>query len=224
MRFLYQMMALAIILGGAACTLPVRVEEGSGRVIQQSREIGAIHRISFEGIGELIVEQGEQERLVIEAEDNVLPYIETEIRGQTLEIGFTTRDWERIIRPTRTIRYFLTVRDLEGLSLLGLGEVELRELRAEALNIALSGAGKIKATGEVDRLTVNVSGAGSLEAGDLRAQDVEIQLSGAGNAEAWAVRTLRVNITGLGRVSYYGDPEVRQSVSGLGELNPLGTR
>ncbi len=224
MRTLYLMAVVALILGAGACTIPVSYEEGSGRVIRESREVGSFQEIAFEGNGRLIIEQGENEALIIEAEDNVLSHIESEVRGGRLEIGFTSRRWENILRPTKPIRYMLTVRDLQRLSLLGVGEIDIRELRTQALGITLSGAGTIEASGEVDRLEVNVSGAGSLEAGDLRADEVDINLSGAGNAEVWAIESLRVNITGLGRVSYYGDPDVRQSVSGLGELNPLGAR
>jgi hypothetical protein len=213
-----------VVLMTSACTISVRYEEGSGVVVEETRSVADFNRISFEGIGELVVTQGKEQTLTIEAEDNILPRIETKVRGQTLQISFDTDRWENIIRPTKPIRFYLTVTDLEALFLSGLGDIEVQDIRVESLDVTLSGAGSISLSGSVERQDVNVSGAGAYDAGDLESSTVDVNLSGAGSATLWVTESLDVNITGLGSVSYYGDPRVEQSVSGLGSIESLGER
>ena len=208
----------------AACTISVRYEEGSGVVEEEQRAVSGFNRVTFEGIGQLVISQGDQEELFVEAEDNILPRITTRVRGQTLEIGFDADRWENIIRPTRPIRYVLTVTDLESVFLSGLGNVDVQDLDVERLDVTLSGAGSISVSGSVGEQDVNVSGAGAYDAGDLQSETADINLSGAGSATVWVSESLDVNVTGLGSVSYYGDPAVQQSISGLGKVQSLGER
>jgi len=204
-----------------ACTFTFNYDEGSGRVRSESRTIEAVSRVAFEGIGNLIISQGEP-LLEIEAEDNILPRIVTEVRDDQLRISFDTERWENIIRPTKPITYRLQVPDLNELSLAGLGNVTLEQVDGERLIIRLSGAGSIEAAGRLTEQDINVSGAGSYDAGDLLSERASINLSGAGDAVLWVTDVLDVSITGLGNVSYYGDPAVQQSITGLGNIKALG--
>jgi hypothetical protein len=213
---------LALLTAG--CTISVRYEEGSGVVVEEERSVSGFDRVSFEGIGNLVITQGDEETLTIEAEDNILPRIETKVRGRTLQISFDTDRWENIIRPTEPIRFYLTVTDLEAVFLSGLGDIDVEDIEVEKLDVTLSGAGSISLSGSVLEQDVNVSGAGAYEASDLMSEVADINLSGAGSATVWVTQSLDVNITGLGSVSYYGDPVVEQSVSGLGNIQSLGDR
>jgi hypothetical protein len=65
---------------------------GSGVVISQSWEVEGFNRIEMSGIGTLYITQGEVESLKIEAEDNILPKIKSEVQNETLSIGFGIDD------------------------------------------------------------------------------------------------------------------------------------
>jgi hypothetical protein len=219
-RFITLTLLISLFLG--ACTFTVSYDEGSGNVETEVRSVAPFVRVSFEGIGSLVVTQGTEASLKIEAEDNILPRIVTEVHGDELEIGFDTDRWENIIRPTKPIKYYLQVERLSELSLSGLGDVKIDGIEGERFTVGLSGAGSVNATGVVNEQEVNVSGAGSYDAGDLRSETVTINLSGAGNAVLWVTDTLDINISGLGNVRYYGDPVIHQSITGLGNIQALG--
>ena len=68
-------LASSLLIG--ACTFTLSYDEGSGNVQKESRSIGTIERVSFEGIGNLVVTQGSETSLEVEAEDNILPRIVT---------------------------------------------------------------------------------------------------------------------------------------------------
>jgi hypothetical protein len=208
----------------SACTFTISYDEGSGVVVNETRQVSDFDEVAFTGIGTLYITMGDEELLEIEAEDNILPRIVTRVRGDCLEISFDVDSWENVIRPTEPIRYFLTVRALEQVNLSGLGDVQIEDIEADRLVLTLSGAGRVKVAGEVSEQEINVTGAGSYDGADLRSERIDVNLSGAGSATVWAMEFLDVNISGLGNVRYYGDPEIRETVTGLGNLESLGER
>jgi hypothetical protein len=60
---------------------------GSGNVITESRDVAGFNEIALGGIGTGIVTQGDEEALTIEAEDNLLPPIGSEVREGPQQAG-----------------------------------------------------------------------------------------------------------------------------------------
>jgi len=206
----------------------------------RSEEVSSFNRISIETFGEVIIEQGDQESLTIEASRDYLRYITSEVEDGTLTIS-TRRGF--VGGPVRKVVYTIQVKDLRDrsmsgagaikvykletkdfkLTLTGAGSIEVDDLKADTLKVNLTSAGAVVVAGEVTSQDVTLSGVGSYEAGDLFSNDTTVLLTGAGSAVVWAEKSLDVSITGVGSVAYYGkDPEVRQNVSGLGSVNHKG--
>ncbi|HMN30753.1 MAG TPA: head GIN domain-containing protein [Caldilineaceae bacterium] len=226
----------------SACGL--RVINGSGRIVTESRPVSDIHAVNFSGFGELTVTQGEDEGLTITTDDNLLPYIKTSSSGGVLTIGFEDGGWTPVIRPSDSIRFALTVNSLDSLDLSGAGtvkaerltgdgltlrqsgagQISIGDLRASDLTVDMSGAGNIDLAGQVTNQTVELSGLGNYEAGNLESQSAAVTLSGAGNAPVWANEQLDAQLSGAGSIKYYGEPQVHSQVSGLGDITGLGAK
>jgi hypothetical protein len=199
-------------------------EAGSGRVITETRSVSGFDRVSFTSFGELVIQRGDTPGLTLEAEDNVLPEIITEVRGGTLVIRYAERNGQVQVRPTRSIILTLTVPDLTQLTLSGAGNVRVEDYQGEALQAILSGAGNLEVNGAVQSLDVVLSGAGSFHGADLKSEHATITISGVGNAVVWATQHLDVTLSGVGWVDYYGQPVVSQDGDGLGNLRALGDK
>lgn len=232
----------AMLLVSGCSVMAIRTVEGSGNVVSEARDVEGFDRVIISGIGTLYIEQGEDEGLVIEAEDNILPYLESEVRFDTLELGVDTPGLN--LRPTEGIRYHLTVRSLadvetsgtadifiESLTatdlhivISGLGDVTISELTADSLRTDVSGSGDILLAGYVPEQEINISGLGSYDAGELESDIVEITMSGSSSATVWANDRLDVEISGVGTVEYYGSPAIQQQISGLGSLSQAENR
>lgn len=217
---------------------------GSGTIISESRSIGSFDRLVMAGFGKVILVPGSQEELTITCDDNIMPYIISQVNGDRLELGFTHEVRDYNLLPTETILFRVTYVALESLEVSGAGDIQADQLQAEQLalevsgagniildNLALErlmvdigGAGNIKLTGHTGSQEISMSGAGSYQAPDLQSARAKVTLSGVGSATLWAIERLDVAITGLGSVSYYGSPAVEHLLSGLGSLNQLGER
>lgn len=247
MKFRLQSTIALVALAMIACNInvgPLTVTRGSGNVISESRTVSDFSAVTFAGIGDMTVIQGETESLVIEAEDNILPLIEVEVRDGTLHIGIQASDWRDTVLPTRPIRYTLTIDDLDRLALSGLGNIRFDRLQAEDFTLVISGAGNVSLggleaasvtvqmsgagnadlSGRVNAQVVTITGAGNYQAGDLESRETVITTSGLGNAILWVHDSLNVTITGAGSVDYYGSPQLTERITGLGRVNPQGDK
>jgi hypothetical protein len=209
----------------------------------EERAVAGFERVILRDIGEVIITQGEREWLQIEAEEDVLPRIQTEVINGRLIIGLKG-DWlDRLSVgvgqiSTGVIRFNLQVRQVTGLEVLGAGKMLATRLTAPGLAVHLSGAGSIEIAGlTVGELKVHLSGAGKVELeGSAEAQEVElsgtgsyqalrletkrakVHVSGVGGAAVNVSDELEARISGLGGVQYKGEPRLQTSISGLGKL------
>jgi len=221
--------------------LPLQHINGSGKTIIEGREVSGFERVKINSAGEAEIVQGENEGIVIEAEDNLLPYITSNVFAGELVIDVKAGVG---ITPTRPIRYTITVKNLEevrtsgaakvtlrpmkagdlSLSSSGAGAFEVIDLTASSLSIKISGAGSINASGSATSVDIHISGTGSVDAQNLKTSQTRVNISGMGSATVWATETLDSKISGAGSVSYYGSPSLTQENSGLGSVKKLGTK
>ena len=231
---------LLICLTLSACSFaPVR---GSGVIASEEREIANVTGVTLATMGDLTIELGEDEALRIEAEDNLLPYIHSEVKD-----GMLTIEVRKLgsFQPTKPIRYFLTVKELETINNSSLGSIHAPQLRAknffvqisstgnvslegldaEALDVALDSNGALDiGGGKVETQEITIDGSGGYQAGDLRSRAARVEINSLGEVTIWVMDLLDAHLTSNGSLSYYGDPKVTSEVTSLGKLIPLGTK
>jgi hypothetical protein len=215
---------------------------GSGAIQTETREPGAFEAIAIEYPGaEIIVQQGEEETVELEADDNLLPQLSTEVLSGTLTIKNVETDWNSMVDPSKAVKINITVRDLNTIVLSApVGDLEVNDLQAGTLNLVvsggaqvrlngiqvdvldsvLSGAGDIQASGTADEVTLILSGLGDFNAADLQSKKADIELSGMGGATVRVEEELSATITGAGSIQYFGNPHIEQSVNGAGSIKP----
>jgi hypothetical protein len=218
-------------------------ERGSGNVISETRKVSGFTAIDIEYPAEVFVRQGNSESLEIEAEDNLMPNLKTEVRNGKLEI-FYRREGGKHVNPTKTVTITIVAKDLKDLnfssagevtierlktnnldaSLSGAGNLKLEDIQLENLQVRLSGAGSMTASGTADELDMSISGFGDFEGADLHSQDARVNISGAGSATVWVDNDLDAQISGAGSVSYYGSPSVSRQISGVGGISHAGNK
>lgn len=216
---------------------------GSGKVITQTRDVDDFTAIQMDYFAQVTVTQGSATSVKVEAEDNVLPGLQTRVRNDALEIFYKVEDGEHV-RPTKPIKITIVVKDLKEVDFGSAGELTLNGIETDALDISLSGAGNLKvndlvvrkfgvdlsgagsmsASGEADDFTLNISGFGSFNGKELHSKTADINLSGAGSATVWVDDKLDANVSGVGSVNYYGSPSVSKNVSGVGSVSRSGDK
>lgn len=213
---------------------------GSGNVITKDIEVSDFNKISLSGMGNLIIQQGDEESLTIEAEDNIIGEIIAEVKDNTLDIRYKrTGLFSWLINPTRDVDFNIKVKDIGGINISGSGTVTADKIKTDSLNITISGSGKVdlgiqaktlksnvsgsgsfNLSGQVDSQELSISGSGKYRAKDLKSKKAVIGISGSGKAEI-NTQALDVTISGSGDVFYLGDPKITQKISGSGKLEQI---
>jgi hypothetical protein len=211
--------------------------KGSGKLISEERTIGDFDRVKLSGGYELVLTQGTAPYLRIEAEDNILSHISSEVTNGQLEINMKDK-----ICSMKDITIYLTavtLKELESsgaievkgtnkitaedfsLRISGAGEVNI-ELETGQLNSSISGAGELNLRGKAKNHKVKISGAGELDASDLRVGKYDLNLSGASDCEINVEEELVVNASGASSIAYRGNPSrVEKSSSGASSIRKV---
>lgn len=206
---------LGILLLVAACGPTGGINTGSGNVKTESRSVSGFSAVTFAAAGELTIRQTGTESLSITAEDNVLPLITTKVSGQTLNITFQPNT---VMVPTRGVTYTLTVKNLNAIAVTGAGNVTGDNIQTGALQVTLSGVGKLTLSGAASRQDATLSGTGAYDASALASNTARVTVSGAGSARVNVRDTLDATVSGVGSITYLGNPTVTQHVTGAGSV------
>ena len=167
----------------------------------------------------MILTAGAEPALVIEAEDNLMPYLKSEVSGGKLILS---SDNSVVLSATTPISYHVTYTGSPSeLAISGSGTMRADDLTTDALNVVLKGNGQFTLAGSAARLNFDVSGSGSLDGRSFANQNATIRVSGTGSAVVNAAQTLDITIGGTGTISYVGSPTVTQEISGVGSVVAL---
>lgn len=188
--------------------------QGSGVMQTEKRSVAGFKSIKTGGAFQVEVVSQKDFDLEIEADDNLLPFIKTEVSGDTLRI-YT----EGKISTRSRINVKVAMPDLEGLDVSGASNVNVSNVKSEKVNLEASGASKITINGEVKDLDVDLSGASKIDAENLRAENVRVDASGASKATVFAANELTADASGASKITYTGDPkEVESKNSGAASV------
>lgn len=194
-------------------------ERGSGNVVEESRPLSGVSGVDLATIGNVIIQLGDEESLRIEAEDNLIKYFETEVRGGTLRISTTPRSVN--LRPTKPIHFFLTVKDLEQVSISGSGDIQVPDLDADRFSVNIAGSGDVN-IGKLnaDSLSIDIGGSGDVRTERVKVPEFDVDINGSGDItlRELIAKNVRLDVNGSGNLRIEdgetGDQDININGSG----------
>ncbi len=227
----------------SGCGLQVVV--GSGKVATETRSVGDFSAIRLAGIGDVIVTQAATTSLRIEAEDNLIPYFETDVRGDTLVIGIKDDYFGYNLHPTRPVKFYVSTPEISAVTLAGSGNIITADVKATDFKVSLLGSGNITNDSlTADSVDINLAGSGNVSLGNVKAETVSSVLAGSGNiivagevtqqtsrivgsgdyrASELQSQTASVNVTGSGNSQVAVTESLNVTILGSGDVFYSGT-
>lgn len=188
--------------------------KGNGELTNEIRAVENFNKIDVSGNYDVEITAGNDLHLEILAERNLLKYIKTQVRKNTLFISSREN-----LRPEKDLKIILSVPKLNSIECSGVNDILVTGIDEDKFDIDLSGAGSIEISGRANLLKIDVSGAAELMAKDLITEDVRIDVSGAANAHVYASKSCIADVSGAGYIELYGDAvDVNMDISGAGSL------
>lgn len=208
---------LLLVSFGAGCQAGMfgKGVRGSGNRLTQKRDVPGFLTVEVSGAFEVEIVCQKERSLEITGDDNILPLVTTEVKGNVLHIGSN-----KSYSVGNPITVKITTPDLEGISSSGASKVMVTNIKNSELAVDSSGASKLSFTGETKKLKIDTSGASNIEAKELHAEKVDVESNGAGFVSVYATEQLNAQANGAARIDYYGNPaSVNPEVNGPGSVN-----
>ncbi len=231
------------LLAGPACTyaMPRSATELEYSKIED-RHLSGFSAVSAGGSFDVYITQGPTESVKVEAPDNIIDQIITEVDGGVLKIynkhnnGF---HWDEMFGNHKKIAVYVTCKDLNAISVSGSGDVSFKDgIRTNSLKLKVSGSGDVsgkvdvkslesgitgsgdvKLSGHAENSVVSVSGSGDFEARNMVTVNTSVQVSGSGDASVNASGRVNASISGSGDVRYTGGARnISSAKSGSGDI------
>lgn len=223
-----------IIICLAACDIPGT--RGSGNIISENRSVAGFAGVSVGGDFDVELRIGSTTEVKVEADDNVMKYIETHVSGNTLRIRTEGLHNYRnvhmkvyVTTPTLTrvsasasarVRVIDLVKSGERLSFNASSsgdinaDVDAPEVEAEA-----SSGASVNLSGKTRSYHVQASSGGSVRSYELLSEDTRVQVSSGASARVHASVNLDAHASSGATVSYVGGASVTKSESSGGNVS-----
>ena len=201
-------------------------------IVSADREVAAFERIQLMGSPTIYYTQGDTITVCVEAPQELVEFIETEVRDSTLFVKLRD-DAQSFVKHIvffndDDVKVYVTSPDLVEVSLTGSGEfVSKKRIDTDNLLLTLRGSGDIKLSDVIcDHLITSAVGSGDIDIDNLETQTSHIELVGSGDVEVSHVNVALIDILlkGSGDVKSFfkncGD--VSADLRGSGDISLSG--
>ncbi len=196
--------------------------QGDGNVQSQERTVSGFNKIEVSNGIDLFLTQGDAESLTVQADENLLEIINTEVVGGTLRI-YT----EKSIRSAASRKVKVTFKNIDALtassgsdvlsnSILELEDLKVRassgadvdlELNAQNIFASSSSGSDIYLSGSAQSIEADASSGSSVKASKLSAENGTADASSGADVSINVSGKLSANASSGGDVTYYGNPQ-----------------
>jgi hypothetical protein len=204
----------------------------------EQRNLTGFTGVETHGSIDIIASQGNY-NIKIEADQNLLQYVETNIENGRLIVrfkdGISLMDFNgaKVYVTAPELNAFethgsgnissqgkISDKNKIDIAISGSGDIQL-ELDCPEIKTGTHGSGNITLSGETKNLSSRTSGSGDVKAANLKAESVKVSIHGSGDTEVFASESLEADISGSGDVHYKGAPKVNTSVHGSGSVTKM---
>jgi hypothetical protein len=186
---------------------------GNGNVTTEKRTITTFTGVSNQISADVEITCKQTPGLEITTDENLLPYIRTEIIGGVLTISS-----DRISISPRRLTIKVSTDMLTNALISGSGNMTVTGVDTQTFTGRISGSGNMTLTGKTTNGNYTVSGSGNIDAKNCTAEQVVASITGSGNISAAVSQMLDGSIAGSGSIIYFGNPTIRRSITGSGNI------
>jgi hypothetical protein len=198
---------------------------------KQTRKPGNFDGVSASGAVNVFLRQGNETSVVVEAREESLKYLKTEVDNGVLKI-YRDKDfsWRDLVGDNKDgkVNVYITCPRLKSVTVSGASNVRgesafttdnfklqssgasdiTMSVRAKSLDVSCSGASDIKLSGQADHQKVSVSGGSEYQAYSLQSRSANIQASGASEAYVSVDGEVTASASGASDIRYKGNARV----------------
>ncbi|MBN1767640.1 MAG: DUF2807 domain-containing protein [Prolixibacteraceae bacterium] len=195
---------------------------GNGHVVKEERDISGFNSISASAGLNIYLTQSDEEQLTVEADENLMDYIITEVRGNELKCtvdGNIYRSSKLNVYVSYSLLNSISVSsgaDIETENVLRSNEIIINAssgadadllVESETISCQSSSGANIKLKGLCEQFNANSSSGADIKAADLSSKSAEVVASSAGDIRISVSERISANASSGGDIVFYGSPK-----------------
>ena len=208
---------------------------GSGNIITEKRNTGNFSGISVGGSFDVEVKIGPVAEVTVEADDNVIKFVQTTVSGNTLKIRTEGLHSMNNVH----LKVYITVPELSNIKASASADVKVldvikgdgklsfdasssadieAEVDAPEVDAEASSSGSVTLSGKTKNYTARVSSSGDIKSFELLTENTDVSANSSGSAQVHASISLTANASSSGDITYRGAANVKKNVSSSGSV------
>ena len=212
---------------------------GSGNIVTEKRAAVNFTGINVSGSFDVEVKLGSVEEVVVEADDNVIKFVETSVSGNTLKIR--TEGLHSLHNVH--LKVYITVPELKSIKASASAEVKVldvmkgdgglsfdvsssagieAEVDAPEVDAEASSSGSIILGGKTKSYKVRVSSSADIKSFELLSESANASANSSGSVELHASISLDADASSSGSIEYRGGATVKKNISSSGSVEKKG--
>ena len=187
---------------------------------RETRQVSGFTGIDASSVFDITVSKGATESLVIEADDNVMQYVRSEVRNGVLHL-YLDRAADRNLRNIRTLKASVVMKDLDKVSLSGVSKLTTNDLfTPNSFTGNCSGVSNLTVNVNTGTLNIEASGVSKIQLKANVTGDAKLSVSGTSNTQAeLKAQNVRSNSSGTSKIDLTGSAtDIRIEVSGTSKF------
>lgn len=210
--------------------------KGDGNVTKETRSISSFSKIEINSVMNVFLKQSNTESIVVETDKNILPYVETYVKDNTLKIEIKNKIE---LDGYEKLNVYVSLKDINNLGNNSVGNVRSEnqlkltsftiennsvgnldlDLSCDNLNAEINSVGNVTFSGNAGKVNIENNSVGNLDAFDLTADILNIESNSVGNSNVNASGEIYIEANGVGNVTYKGNAVLKKSSeSGMGKI------
>lgn len=197
--------------------------KGNGNVITKTRTTSNYDGIGIGGNFDVKLIKGKEGKITIKGEENLIPYIVTEVSGNTLKVKYK-KNFN--VKNTKRITITITYSEIDKVSLGGSGNITNEgilksddfkvslggsgnitlNINADEVKSSIGGSGNIKLEGKSNEFVCSIAGSGSIKAYELQTNILKATIAGSGSIKSTVKNKIKAKVVGSGSIYYKGNP------------------
>ena len=215
MKYLYFILATLTIL---SCRNGMR---GSGNIIKETRQLAEINSVSVSGSIKVDVKTGMVPSLTVEADDNIMPYVVTNVSDKNLSIKLKGINNLR----NATIHIYLVVPILNKISTSASAEVRSSEAITNSDKISFTASSGSLINVNVDAPSISADGSSGAEIIlKGRTKNLTAESSSGSNVSLFSLQAENASASASSgaKISVFGSVQIKAKASSGGNVNYKG--
>lgn len=235
-------LCLCLFFCAKTFAFPFKIVKGDSTIKSEVRQAAGYTALASHGMMNVTISYGSSNTITVETDENILPYVETEVDNNALTIKVKDN---AVLKPTNGIKIHITMTKIGTITqsgsgnitgagnfsnngktifnISGSGGINLEFATINSVEIKTSGSSHIKLKGAINGLlSVSQHGSGNVDCENAPCESVQANTSGSSYAKVNVSKSITAHISGDGHIVYKGNPtEIDKKISGSGSVSAM---